>query len=133
MPWASESSMPLALQMVTAQYSGPLLLSSLDLLGPDLRDRDCRVPHIFRVGFPQQGLISSGVFITWSQPMSPIVSWAELPNASSPVHLRWWSAPLNCLLSTCDGGAHCLDWPVGCSAKVVRLLVLFRRDKSFFV
>ena len=45
----------------------------------------------------------SGVFITWSQPTSPVVSGAELPNASSPVHLWWWSALLHCLFSACDG------------------------------
>ena len=84
-------------------------------------------------GFPQQGPISSGVFITWSQPTSPGVSWAELPNTSSPVHLWWWSAPLHCLFSTCDGRVHCLCVPNGHPAKVVRLLVLICRDKSFFI
>ena len=87
MPRASKSSVPLALEMVTAQFSGPLSWSSLTLRGPDFRDRDRKVPHVSRAGFPQQGPISSGVFVTLSQPTSPGVSWAEPPFTSSPVRL----------------------------------------------
>ena len=87
MPWASESSVPLALQMFTVQISGPLSLSYLGLWGPDIWDRDHKVLHVFRAGFPQQELVL-GFFITSLPPMSPVVSWAELPNALlSPVHL----------------------------------------------
>ena len=87
MPWASESSVPLALQMFTAQISGPLSLSYLGLWGPDIWDRDSKVLHIFREGFPQQEPVL-GFFITSLPPTSPVVSWAELPNALlSPVHL----------------------------------------------
>ena len=133
MPQASESSMPLALQMFTAQIFIPLLLSYLGLRGPDFWDRDCRVSHSFRAGFPQWEL-GLGFFITSSLPTSPDVSWAEVPHALlSPVHLQWWSAPPHCLSSACDGGAHCLGQPVGCPAKVVRLLLFFHRDKSIFV
>ena len=89
MPRASESSVPLALQMFTAQALSPLSLSYLGLRGPDLWDRDCRVLHFFRAGFPQREL-ALGFFVTSSLPTSPVVSWAELPNALlSPVHLRW--------------------------------------------
>ena len=87
MPQASESSMLLALQMFTVQISGPLLLSHLGLWGPDIWDRDCKVLHVFRAGFPQQELVL-GFFVTSLPPTSPVVSWAELPNALlSPVHL----------------------------------------------
>ena len=87
MPQASESSVPLALQMFTVQISGPLLLSYLGLRGPDIWDRDCKVLHVFRAGFPQQELVL-GFFVTSLPPSSPVVSWAELPNALlSPVHL----------------------------------------------
>ena len=81
--------MPLALQMFTAQISGPPSLSYLGLWGHDFWDRDCRVPHFFRAGFPQQGPVL-GFFITSLLPTSPVVSWEELPNALlSPVHLQW--------------------------------------------
>ena len=91
MPRASESSMPLALQMFTAQISGPLLVSYLSLQGPDIWDRDCKVLHIFRAGFPQQEPVLH-FFVTSLPPTYPIVSWAELPNA---------------LLCACEGRAHC--------------------------
>ena len=86
MAQASESSMPLALQMFIVQISGPLLLSYLSLQGPDIWDRDCKVLHVFRAGFPQQEPVLG--FITSLPPTSPVVSWAELPNTLlSPVHL----------------------------------------------
>ena len=85
MPRASESSMPLALQMFMAQISGPL--SYLGLRGPDIWDRDHKVLHIFRAGFPQQEPVL-GFFVTSLPPTSPVVRWVELPNALlSPVHL----------------------------------------------
>ena len=89
MPRASESSMSLALQMFTVQISGPLLLSYLGLQGPDIWDRDCKVLHAFRAGFPQQEPVL-GFFVTSLPPTSPVVSWAELPNTLlSPVCLQW--------------------------------------------
>ena len=93
MPQASKSSVPLALLMVTAQYSGPLSLSSLNLWGPDLWDRDCRVPCIFRAGS-----LSKDRFLQVS---------SSLGHNQRPLMLAGQSFLKLLHLGTCDGGAHC--------------------------
>ena len=122
MPGASESSVPLAPQKFTVQISVPLSLSHLGLWGPDFWDREYRVLHIFRADFPQWELVL-GFFITTNV---PCFNWAEPPNAVLlSVHWWWYGTLLNCLLSTCDGAAHC---QVGLS---VTLLKSYIRCCSF--
>ena len=92
MPRASESSVPLALLMVTVQYSGPLSLSSLDLQGPDLWDRDCRVSRVFRAGS-----LSKDRFLQVS---------SSLGHNQCPLMLAGQSFLKLLHLGTCDGGVH---------------------------
>ena len=69
-----------------------------------------------------------------SLPMPPDVIWAEPPNAVLLSVCWWWYGTLlDCLLSTCDGMAHCWGRPVCCPAKVVPSLMLFCEKKSIFI
>ena len=131
MPQASESSVPLALQLLTVQIFISPSTSHLGLRGPDLSDGNCKVSHFSWAGLPRREPIS--VFCCHYQ--CPLVlagqsfltpCW-ELCTCDGSVHcqIAYWSA--------CDGTAHCLGQPVCCPAKVVRLLLLFHRDKSIFV
>ena len=91
MPRASESSVPLAPQKFTAQFSVALSPSYLSLWGADFWDREYWIPHSLQVDFLGENQSSASL----SQPMSPDVSWAE------PLSIMY------CLLCTCDGVAHC--------------------------
>ena len=131
MPWASESSMPLALQLLTVQIFISLSMSHLGLWGPDLSDGNCKVPHFSRAGLLWQELIS--VFCHHYQcPLmlagqSFLMPCWELCACDGNVHcqIAYWSA--------CDGRAHSLGWPVCHPAKVVCWLLLFHQDKLILV
>ena len=119
MPRASKSSVPLALQMVTAQYLGPLSWSSL----------------FFRVltsGTGTARFLTSAGLVPLSKDQFLLVSLSHGRN-QHPLVLAGQSLPSLLQLCTCDGRAHCLDRPVGCPGKAIRLLLLFRGDKSIFV
>ena len=123
MPRASKSSVPLALQMVTVQYSGPLSWSSL----------------FFRVltsGTGTARFLTSAGLVPLSKDQFLLVSSSHGRN-QRPLVLAGQSLPSLLQLCTCDGRAHCLDGrrigrPVG-PGKAVHSLLLFRGDKSIFV
>ena len=119
MPRASKSSVPLALQMVTVQYSGPLSWSSL----------------FFRVltsGTGTARFLTSAGLVPLSKDQFLLVSSSHGRN-QRPLVLAGQSLPSLLQLCTCDGRVHCLDWPVSCPGKAVCSLLLFRGDKSIFV
>ena len=119
MPRASKSSVPLALQMVTAQYLGPLSWSSL----------------FFRVltsGTGTARFLTSAGLVPLSKDQFLLVSSSHSHN-QRPLVLAGQSPPSLLQLCTCDGRVHCLDQPVGRPGKAVHSLLLFHGDKSIFV
>ena len=118
MPRASESSVPLALQLLTVQIFISPSMSHLGLRGSDLSDGNCKVSHFSRAGLPWRELIS--VFCChYQRPLvlagqSFLMPCWELCTCDGSVHcwIAYWS--------TCDGRAHCL---VSLSAALLKLYV----------
>ena len=121
MPLASESSVPLALQLLTVQIFTSPSTSHLGLRGPDLSDGNYRVSHFSRLVSLSKDrflLVPSSLVLNQRPPMLAGQSFPTLPllcACDGGVHCC-----IACYCSTCDGGAQC---GVGLSAALAKSYV----------